>query len=69
MGAVIGAPERRQGQFWYPVFFGQSQTEIVPEEDLEGFSGTGDVRSLMTDGRFAGREAAVQAGHSAQALA
>ena len=33
---VIGAPERRQGQFWYPVFFGQSQTEIVPEEDLEG---------------------------------
>ena len=57
VGAVIGAPERRQGQFWYPVFFGQSQTEIVPEEDLEGFSGTGDVRSLMTDGRFAGREA------------
>ena len=57
VGVVIGEPERRQGQFWYPVFFGQSQTEIVPEEDLEGFSGMGDVRSLMTDGRFAGREA------------
>ena len=57
VGAVVGSPERRQGQFWYLVFFGPSQTEIVPEEDIERFSGTGGVRSLMTDGRFAGREA------------
>ncbi len=57
VGAIVGRPERRQGQFWYPVFFGGGQTETLPEEDLEPYAGSGDVRSLMRDGRFAGREA------------
>ena len=55
-GAIVGQPDRRQGQYWYPVFFGSGQTETHPEEDLEPFVGAGDVRSLMRDGRFAGRE-------------
>ena len=57
VGAVTGVPERRQGQFWYPVFFGPGRTDVLPEEDLEVYVGTADVRSMMRNGVFAGREA------------
>lgn len=57
VGAITGDPTRRQGQFWYPVFFGPGQTDILPEEDLEPYTGTNDVHSMMRDGLFAGREA------------
>ena len=57
VGAVVGVPERRQGQFWYPVFFAPEQTDVFPEEDLERYSGSRDIKSLMEDGQFAGREA------------
>ena len=55
-GAIVGPAVRRQGQFWYPVFFGGEQTETLPEEDMEPYVGAGDVRSSMRNGRFAGRE-------------
>jgi len=56
VGAITGPPQRRQGQFWYPVFFGPGQVEVIPEGDLEPYTGTGDVVSMLCDGRFGGRE-------------
>src|SRR5262249_39940695 len=57
VGVITGAPERRQGQWWDQVFLGRGQTGFLPEEDLEPFTSTDDVRSMMRDGRFGGREA------------
>ena len=56
-GLISGPAERRQGQWWYPVFFTASDTGTYPEEDLVAFTGTGDLRSLIQEGHFGGREA------------
>jgi len=57
IGMVSGEAERRQGQFWYPVFFGAGQAEMMPEEDLELYTGASDIPTMLADGVFGGREA------------
>jgi len=57
VGAVTGEIKRKQGQFWYPIFFGPGEIEVMPEEDLEPFSSERDIETMMLEGLFGGSEA------------
>jgi SNF2 family DNA or RNA helicase len=57
VGKVTQDPRRIGGEYWYAIYFGPGHTSKHPESDLQACRVTSDVKELLLQGQFAGREA------------
>lgn len=57
VGQVTAEPRRVGGEYWYTIYFGPGHTSKHPESDLQACRVTTDVKELLLQGQFAGREA------------
>lgn len=57
VGQVTTEPRRVGGEYWYTIYFGPGHTSKHPESDLQACRVTTDVKELLLQGQFAGREA------------
>lgn len=57
VGQVTAEPRRVGGEYWYTIYFGPGHTSKHPEGDLQACRVTTDVKELLLQGQFAGREA------------
>ena len=57
VGQVTAEPRRVGGEYWYTLYFGPGHTSKHPESDLQACRVTTDVKEILLQGQFAGREA------------
>jgi len=57
VGQVTTEPRRVGGEYWYTIYFGPGHTSKHPESDLQACRVTTDVKEILLQGQFAGREA------------
>ena len=57
VGQVTAEPRRVGGEYWYTIYFGPGHTSKHPESDLQACRVTTDVKEILLQGQFAGREA------------
>lgn len=57
VGQIAAVPKRVGGEYWYKIYFSPGHTSSHPESDLQACRVTTDVKELLLQGQFAGREA------------